>query len=100
MLQIVKKKSYILAVLVVFMSMTCCMAAEETAPSVKKLIATRAEVSPVIDGKLDDACWAVAAKADGFSVYQIPKRLHPGKKELIFYQREPLGSGEQSPSQE
>ena len=77
MLRIVKKKSYISAVLVVFLSLTCCLTAVDTTLAPRKLVATQAKQPPVIDGKLDDSCWAQAAQADGFSMYKSPKRMHP-----------------------
>jgi len=46
-------------------------------PAARRIVAARTTVAPVIDGKLDDACWKEAAQATDFSVFYRPEVLHP-----------------------
>ncbi len=62
----------------------CCIVAlvsglgaiAQDGPPAKRLTATRAEVAPIIDGELDDACWEQAARATDFTVFADPNRPH------------------------
>jgi len=51
--------------------------ADQTKTGKRRLVASRAKKAPIIDGKLDDACWQDAAQATGFSVFADPNQLHP-----------------------
>ena len=75
-----KKRCYISAFLIVFLSLTGCLAAPDTATAVKaakSIAATRAEQAPVIDGRLDDACWQNAVTVDNFTKYSQQDSPHP-----------------------
>ncbi|MDP7399797.1 MAG: hypothetical protein QF541_23225, partial [Lentisphaeria bacterium] len=76
MLQSLDKRIRIAAVLPVFLLSTYCQAVGG-APSARRLVATRGDTPPVIDGKLEDACWQEAAQATGFSVFTNPDQMHP-----------------------
>ena len=43
----------------------------------KRLVAKRTQTPPVIDGKLDDAGWENAPRADKFTRYSQASSLHP-----------------------
>lgn len=43
----------------------------------RRAVANRAAAPPVIDGRLDDACWQDAIVLDDFSPFARPEALHP-----------------------
>ena len=43
----------------------------------REVQAARVEQAPVVDGKLDDACWETAERVEGFSVFTNPDVMHP-----------------------
>jgi hypothetical protein len=57
--------------------LTCEAVESDQPPAARKLIATRSETPPVIDGRLDDDCWQQSAEARDFSVFQYSQQLHP-----------------------
>ena len=57
--------------LVIFVLLTYCQAAHSDTQSPKQLVAARTDKSPVIDGKLDDACWQQASQITDFSFFTL-----------------------------
>jgi hypothetical protein len=50
-----------------------------------KITAVRAQIPPVMDGKLDDACWKNASPISGFKVYQTDIPATPQSIGYIAY---------------
>lgn len=76
MLQSLDKRIRIVTILPVLLLSTYCQPVG-AAPSARRLVATRSDTPPAIDGKLEDACWQEAAQATGFSVFTNPDQMHP-----------------------
>jgi hypothetical protein len=75
--KIMKQFYYILLALAVCPPLAC-EAVESDVPLVaRKLVVTRAETPPVIDGRLDDLCWKLATVARDFSIAEDSQQFHP-----------------------
>ena len=74
-----RSRPLILIFLAAIMSTSAGSFAQE---ATKKLVVTRADAPPKIDGALDDPCWSTGAKGDGFFLRTIGK---PPTEPTDFY---------------
>ncbi len=73
-----------LAVLAAGISLAGSAAAEPPTDQRKSIIARRAEVAPVLDGRLDDPAWQQAAFVEDFHVVVSDEFAEPGERSRVY----------------